>query len=154
MAGHRRAILEAGGALLGTCAFLGPRRAGVDILLPGGGVAARVRGGTMAVRDYHARLEGGEALRVLGEPPRLEVLSDRRAATSLSVEGGGDGGRVLAWERDGGILGVLRTGPGPATWSLEAPDREDPIRSLAVLLAAELLLREAGAAEGDQAPSR
>ncbi len=149
--GRRRSIVETGGASVGTCAWLGPKDAGVDVEDGAGTVAARIRGGAMAVRTYHATMASGEALRVFGEAPRITVESDRKSATDVLVADAPDGWRTLTWSRDGAIGGVLRLLPaaGAEPWAFEIPGWEEPLRSLAILLAAERLLREIeAAAEG------
>ena len=142
--GHRRSVVEGGGPAAWVCAFLGPRDAAVDVLGEAGALAARVQGGTMEVRDYHARLASGERLRVLGAPPQFEVHSDRRAETTVEVAPEPGGARTFSWRRDGGIDAVLRTFPAtPAEpWTLEVAGPADPLRCLVALLAAERLLRE------------
>ena len=142
--GRRRSVVEAGGAALCPCVYLGPGEGGVDLVAGEGPPLATVRGGRMEVRDYHAVLPGGERMRVLGEPPLLDALSDRRARTRVAVAEERDGRRVFTWERDGWILAVLRTVPGAGAepWMLEVPGWEEPVRVLAVLHAAERLVRE------------
>ncbi|MCK6480150.1 MAG: hypothetical protein HUU06_12935 [Planctomycetaceae bacterium] len=142
--GRRRSVVEAGGAELCTCVYLGPGEGGVDLVAGRGPPAATVRGGRMEVRDFLVTLSGGEGIRVLGEPPLLDVLSDRRARTRVAVAEEAGGRRSFTWERDGWIAAVLRTVPsaGAEPWVLEVPGWEDPIRGLAVLHAAERLLRE------------
>ncbi len=142
--GHRRSVVEAGGAPFCVCAYLGPQDAGVDIVGEDGVRAARILGGTMEVRDFHARLASGEWIRVLGAPPVLTVLSDRRAETTVEVAEESGGARSFTWRRDGGIDGVFRTFPaaGAEPWTLEVPPWEDPLRVLAALQAAERLVRE------------
>jgi hypothetical protein len=142
--GRRRAVVETGGSALLLCAFLGPGEGAVDLLDPGGAVAARIRGGTMPLRAYHAETAAGERLRVHGAAPRIAVESDRRAATEVAVAEEGGGWRALAWRRDAAVAGVLRLVPldGAVPWTLEVPGWEDPVGALVVLLAAERLLRE------------
>jgi hypothetical protein len=142
--GRRRAVVDGGGGALCVCAWLGPGAGAVDLLGAEGPPLATVRGGTFAVRDYHARMADGERLRVLGGPERFRVESDRRAATEVLAGPGPGGSAALTWLRDGSTEGVLRhfPGDGAADWTLEVPSRGDPVRALAVLLAAERLLRE------------
>jgi hypothetical protein len=106
----------------------------------------------MPVRDYRARLAAGEGLRVFGGPERFTVESDRRAATEVLASCSPDGRRRFTWYMDGSVLGVLLQNPGDGgePWRFEVSDREDPIRVLAVLHAAERLLREM---EGDCEPN-
>ena len=106
--------------------------------------AATVRGGRMPVPDFHAQLPSGERVRVLGSPPLLDALSDRRARTRVVVAEERGGVRTFTWERDGWIAAVLRTVPaaGGEPWTLEVPGWEEPIPCLAVLHAAERLVRE------------
>jgi hypothetical protein len=151
--GRRWAVLGAGGEEFCTAAFLGPVGAGVDLLRGEGPPLATVRGGTMAVRDYHVALAGGERLRVYGGPDRWTVESDRQAATEVLRTAGSDGRRTLSWRRDGGCLALLVLSPGDpgAAPEFEVPAREDPVRGLAVLLATEGLRREEeGAAAGER----
>ena len=142
--GRRRAVVESGGAVVAVCSWLGPRDAGVDIEDAAGAEAARIRGGAMAVRTYHAALASGEAVRVFGAAPRITVESDRHAATEVLVADAGDGSRTLTWSRDGAIDAVLRLLPaaGAEPWAFETPGWEEPIPVLAVLCAVEALLRE------------
>jgi len=142
--GRRRLAVEGGGVALGICAYLGPGEGAVDLLEPEGGVAARIRGGTMAVRTFRATLAAGESIRVFGGPATVSVESDRRARTEVTAAEEADGWRCLTWRRDGGIDGVLRFKPldGAAPWSLEVPGGAEPMRALAVLHAVERLLRE------------
>lgn len=142
--GRRRSVAETGGAGLCVCAYGGPKEATVDLLGEDGALAARITGGAMEVRDYHARLASGERLRVLGAPPALTVLSDRRAETAVEVLEEAAGARSFTWRREGGIDGVLRVFParGAEPWTLEVPGWADPLRVLAALLAAERLVRE------------
>ena len=142
--GRRRSVVEHGGALLCVCAYLGPMDGGVDLLGEDGLPAATIRGGAMAVRDYHARIGSGESLRVFGEAPLLVVHSSGRAPTEVVVAEEAGGRRTLTWRRDGGIDGVLRIVPanGSEPWTLDVPGWEEPLRALAALHAAERLLRE------------
>jgi len=137
-------VVEAGGAWLCVCAYMGPKEAGVDLLGEGEALLARIRGGTMAVRDYHAVLAEGERLRVWREPPTLEVLSSKHAPTAVAVAEEAGGRRSFTWTRDGAIAAVLTTVPavGAEPWTLEVPGWEDPLRCLAVLQAAERLVAE------------
>jgi hypothetical protein len=148
--GGRRRLAVEGGVALGICAYLGPGEGAVDLLEPEGAVAARIRGGTMAVRTFHATLAAGEVIRVFGGPALVTIESDRRARTEVSAAEEADGWRCLTWRRDGWIAGVLRVKPrdGRTPWSLEVPDGEEPMRVLAVLHAVERLLREEEGAEG------
>jgi len=142
--GRRRVVVETGGAELCTCAYLGPGDGAVDLVRPEGSVAARVRGGTMPVRTFHAELATGERFRLHGGAPRLVVESDRRASTEVAVAEEAGGWRALTWRGDGGIAGVLRLRPreGAVPWAFEVPGWEEPLRALAVLHAAERWLRE------------
>ena len=146
--GRRRAVVESGGAVIAVCSWLGPKDAGVDLEDAAGAVAARIRGGAMPVRTYHAALSSGEAVRVFGEAPRITVESDRHSATEVLVADSPDGARTLTWSRDGAIAGVLRLLPaaGAEPWAFEIPGWEEPLRALSVLFAAERLLHEAEAA--------
>jgi len=143
--GRRRSVLGDGGAELCVCAYAGPLDLGVDLLVEGAAVAARVRGGTMEVRDFHVHLASGERLRLFGAPPRVEVFSDRRAPTEVRVAEEGAGWRAFTFVEGGPIAGVLRTRPADGTepWLYEVSGFVDALRTLAVLHAAERLLREA-----------
>jgi hypothetical protein len=138
-------VVEAGGTALCLCAYLGPRDGAVDVVEPEGAVAASIRGGTMAVRTYGATLSSGERLRLHGGPALVAVESDRRAPTEVAVAEEAGGWRAFTWRRDAGVAGVLRLRPldGAAAWTLEVPGWEEPLRALAILHAAERLLREA-----------
>ena len=151
--GRRRAVVESGGAVVAVCSWLGPRDAGVDIEDAAGAVAARIRGGAMPVRTYHAALASGESVRVFGEAPRITVESDRHSATEVLVADAPDGRRTLTWSRDGAIAGVLGLFPaaGSEPWAFEIPCWEEPLGALAILFAAERLLREAEAARDQPA---
>ncbi len=141
---RRRAALETGGGTLCVCVYLGPADAGVDLALDAGEVTARVRGGAMPARDFHAALPSGERVRVFGAPPRIRAESDRRAPFEVLVEEEAGGWRRFALLERGGIGGELRTVPGNGAlpWRLDVPGAGDPIRALAILHAAERLLRE------------
>ncbi len=142
--GRRRSLVdERGGAEWAVAAFLGPLEAGVDLLREGRPVA-EVRGMGLPDGGYAARIAGGEALRVAGAPPRLAVTSDRRAPTAVLVAVDGSGWRSLTWSEDGALAGVLRTLPssGGEAWRLEIAGHVDPVRTAALLLAADRLLRE------------
>jgi hypothetical protein len=142
--GRRRAVRDAAGATAFTCAFVGPAGLAVDVLDGGESLAARIRGGAMPVPDFHVNLVAGERLRVYADGARLAVESDRRARAATLVAEEAGGWRGLTFEDSRGIAGVLRMKPldGSEPWLLDVPSFGDPLRALAVLVAAERFLRE------------
>jgi hypothetical protein len=142
--GGRRAVIGNGGRELCVVAFLGPRGLAADLLCGAGPADAEIRGSGLASPEYEVNLRGGERLRLVGTPPRLEVRSTRRAPSDLHLEDHADGTRTATWRVDGGILGILHLWPqsGGVPWRLEIPAFGEPLRSLAVLVAASSLARE------------